>query len=135
LTGLTARTQRREVDIDVISDIQSGRHRVVSALDVQTRVAAEHHRHLQSGLTEAEIKHGRQGRNEDGMLGQKEDPSPQSHKSAARGAVQRRFDELWPRLKQAAATRGWARGRVQRAEAALSRGQVRSSRRSDRRSQ
>jgi len=52
------------------------------------------------------------------MLGQKEDPEFQKNKARAE-EIFKQFDELWPRLKQAAAN-GLGQDPIQRAEAALS---------------
>ena len=52
------------------------------------------------------------------MLGQKEDPEFQKHKARAE-EIFKQFDELWPRLKRAAAD-GLGTEPLQRAEAALS---------------
>jgi len=105
------------VDIDVIFDISADGIVSVSALDVQTGLRQSITVTASSGLTEDEIKTATKA-NEEWMLGQKEDPEFHKHKARA-DEIFRQFDELWPRLKQAAAN-GLGNEPVQRAEAALS---------------
>jgi molecular chaperone DnaK len=116
MTGLR-KAKRGEVDIDVIFDISADGIVSVSALDVQTGLRQSITVTSSSGLTEDEIKTATKA-NEEWMLGQKEDPEFHKHKARAE-EVFRQFDELWPRLKQAAAN-GLGNEPVQRAEAALS---------------
>ncbi len=116
MTGLR-KAKRGEVDIDVIFDISADGIVSVSALDVQTGLRQSITVTASSGLTEDEIKTAAKA-NEEWMLGQKEDPEFPKHKARAE-EVFRQFDELWPRLKQAAAD-GLGNEPVQRAEAALS---------------
>src|SRR5882672_7245829 len=116
MTGLR-KAKRGEVDIDVIFDISADGIVSVSALDVQTGLRQSITVTASSGLTEEEIKTATKA-NEEWMLGQKEDPEFHKHKARAE-EVFRQFDELWPRLKQAAAA-GLGHEPVQRAEAALS---------------
>jgi molecular chaperone DnaK len=116
MTGLR-KAKRGEVDIDVIFDISADGIVSVSALDVQTGLRQSITVTASSGLTEDEIKTASKA-NEEWMLGQKEDPEFQKQKARAEELF-KQFDELWPRLKQAAAN-GLGNEPVQRAEAALS---------------
>src|SRR5438105_2680492 len=116
MTGLR-KAKRGEVDIDVIFDISADGIVSVSALDVQTGLRQSITVTASSGLTEEEIKTAAEA-NEEWMLGQKEDPEFQKNKARAE-EIFKQFDELWPRLKQAAAN-GLGQDPIQRAEAALS---------------
>jgi molecular chaperone DnaK len=116
MTGLRS-AKRGEVDIDVIFDISADGIVSVSAVDVQTGLRQTITVTASSGLTEDEIKSATAA-NEEWMLGQKEDPEFQKNKSRAE-EIFKQFDELWPRLKQAAAN-GLGQDPIQRAEAALS---------------
>ncbi|TMB06865.1 MAG: molecular chaperone DnaK [Deltaproteobacteria bacterium] len=116
MTGLR-KAKRGEVDIDVIFDISADGIVSVSALDVQTGLRQSITVTASAGLTEDEIKTAAKA-NEEWMLGQKEDPEFQKQKVRA-DELFKQFDELWPRLKQAAAN-GLGNEPVQRAEAALS---------------
>src|SRR6266481_683056 len=116
MTGLR-KAKRGEVDIDVIFDISADGIVSVSALDVQTGLRQSITVTSSSGLTEEEIKTAAKA-TEEWMLGQKENPEFQKQKARAEELF-KQFDELWPRLKQAAAA-GLGNEPVQRAEAALS---------------
>jgi len=116
MTGLR-KAKRGEVDIDVIFDISADGIVSVSALDVQTGLRQSITVTASAGLTEDEIKTAAKA-NEEWMLGQKEDPEFQKQRVRA-DELFKQFDELWPRLKQAAAN-GLGNEPVQRAEAALS---------------
>src|SRR5207245_959626 len=70
-----------------------------------------------SGLTEEEISKAAKS-NEDWMLGQKEDPEFQDRKTRAEELF-REFEQLWPKLNQAAAN-GLGQEPLTRAQAAWS---------------
>jgi len=116
LTGLRA-APRGAVDIDVIFDISADGIVSVSALDVQTGAKQSITVTASSGLTEDEIQKAAR-KNEDWMLGQKEDPSFQDRKARAE-EIFREYEAVWPRLTRAAQN-GLGQEPLQKAQAALS---------------
>ncbi|MFL5312646.1 MAG: Hsp70 family protein, partial [Myxococcales bacterium] len=108
---------RGTVDIDVIFDISADGIVSVSALDVQTGARQSITVTASSGLTEEEIQKAAQ-KNEDWMLGQKEDPNFQDRKVRAEELF-KEFEAIWPRLTRAAQN-GLSQEPLEKAQAALS---------------
>jgi molecular chaperone DnaK len=116
LTGLRE-APRGQVDIDVIFDISADGIVSVSAIDVQTGLRQSITVTASSGLTEEEIR-AASAANEDWLLTQKTDPEFEVRKAAAERLF-KEFEEIWPRLTQAAKN-GLGTEALQRAQAALS---------------
>jgi len=116
MTGLR-KAKRGEVDIDVIFDISADGIVSVSAIDVQTGLRQSITVTASSGLTEEEIAVAAKA-NEEWMLGQKEPPEWPARKEKAEQLF-KQFEELWPRLENAAAN-GLGMEPLQRAKAAIS---------------
>jgi len=116
LSGLRE-APRGQVDIDVIFDISADGIVSVSAIDVQTGVRQSITVTASSGLTEEEIR-AAAAANEDWLVTQRTDPEFEVRKAAAEQLF-KEFEELWPRLAQAAGS-GLGQEALQRAQAALS---------------
>ncbi len=115
LSGLRE-APRGQVDISVTFDISADGIVSVSAVDAQTGVRQSITVTASSGLTEEELRVAAAA-NEDWLLTQRTDPEFEVRKAEAERLF-KEFEELWPRLAQAAGS-GLGQEALQRAQAAL----------------